>query len=116
MKVRVSDAVEWEVPDPDSVTWQSPEVIVRGLNDEPVVGATWSCNLAYEQLSTNAYQQFFHLLGLYAEFELTTPGDTCPQMVGAWVESVEPRSMGNRYVLGADIRLSGIVLRTMAPG
>lgn len=108
---------ELEFPQPDTINWHPPEVIVRTINDEPVVGATWKCSLGYEKTTPNVYSAWAALLGQRVEFLSPTPFSRCEELVAGFVESVEPRfSFDGQVVTGYDVTISGIFLRRRYAG
>ncbi|WP_347245706.1 hypothetical protein [Thermogutta sp.] len=111
MLVIVGEREELDFPQPDSINWHPPEVIVRSLNDEPVLGATWRCSLGYEQVSVTVHRRWSALIGQAIGLVIPTPFSDCPDLVQGYVESVESRiGFSGHAELGVDVMISGIVL------
>jgi len=79
------------VPDPETVSWETPKVIGYTIGGEPVLSTGWSCELSFSlPVELDLFGIFYQLLG--ESVTVTLPGpDGCETTMQGFISRVQKR-------------------------
>ncbi len=97
-----------QVPQPDTVTWKSPEVIGFTMTGEPVLGPAFELQLSYSLPTFPEVLDFF-IAHLGESVTIEGPGPTgCDGEFCGYISEVSIRKSGSAMD-GVDITISNVV-------
>lgn len=107
---------------PDSLTWESPQVVARDGDYAPVRGQFYSCRLSFGRMTNVAFYDWQKVFGTVHHLA-TLPHPFTGEMTDfcCFVDSVSPRMDTSdqidhcAVINGVDITLSGIVIPSVSP-
>jgi hypothetical protein len=82
---------EFTIPDPDTISWETPKVIGYTIEGEPVISTGWSCELSFSlPAELDLFGIFYRLLG--GRVTVTLPGpDGCETAMQGYISRVQKR-------------------------